>query len=88
MSEIAFRRRFSKVIAGPRVATGEQGKIDRGWRDKSAAVRRADNGWGSGRSRASHRIASPRLAPKHQVNQHFRRHPLFPVHGEHDEAAR
>jgi soluble lytic murein transglycosylase-like protein len=44
---------FPKVVASPRVTTGKQGKIDRGWRDKSADVRRADNGWGSGRSRAS-----------------------------------
>jgi hypothetical protein len=35
MSEIAFRRRFSKVVAGPRVATREQGKIDRGRQDKA-----------------------------------------------------
>ena len=28
MIEIAFRRRFSKVVAGLRVATGEQGKTD------------------------------------------------------------
>jgi hypothetical protein len=31
MIEIAFRRRFSEVVAGLRVATGEQGKTDRGW---------------------------------------------------------
>jgi hypothetical protein len=35
MIEIAFSRRFSKVVAGPRVARGEQGKIDRGWQDKA-----------------------------------------------------
>ena len=35
MIEIAFRRRISEVVAGPRVATGEQGKTDRGWQDKA-----------------------------------------------------
>ena len=35
MIEIAFRRRFSKVVAGPRVVTEEQGKTDRGWQDKA-----------------------------------------------------
>jgi hypothetical protein len=47
MIEIALRRGFSEVVASPRVTTGEQGKIDRGWRDKSADVRRADCGWES-----------------------------------------
>ena len=32
MIEIALRRRFSKVVASPRVTTGEQGKTNRGWR--------------------------------------------------------
>ena len=36
MIEIALRRSLSKVVAGPRVATGEQGKTDRGWQGKSA----------------------------------------------------
>jgi hypothetical protein len=35
MIEIALRRRFSKVVANPRVATGEEGKTDRGWQDKA-----------------------------------------------------
>ena len=35
MIEIALRRRFSKVVASPRVTTREQGKIDRGWQDKA-----------------------------------------------------
>jgi hypothetical protein len=35
MIEIALRRIFSKVVANPRVATGEQGKTDRGWQDKA-----------------------------------------------------
>jgi hypothetical protein len=38
MIEIAFRRRFSEVVAGLRVATGEQGKTDRGWQGKRPAV--------------------------------------------------
>ena len=38
MIEIAFRRRFSQVVASPRVATGEQGKTDRGWQGKRPAV--------------------------------------------------
>ena len=38
MIEIAFRRSFSKVVAGPRVATGEEEKIDRGWQGKRPAV--------------------------------------------------
>ena len=39
MIEIALRRRFSKVVASPTVTTREQGKIDRGWQDKSRKVR-------------------------------------------------
>jgi hypothetical protein len=35
MIEIALRRIFSKVVANPRVATGGQGKTDRGWQDKA-----------------------------------------------------
>jgi hypothetical protein len=35
MIEIAFRRRFSKVVASLRVTTREQGKTDRGWQDKA-----------------------------------------------------
>jgi hypothetical protein len=38
MIEIASRRRFSKVVASPRVTTREQGKIDRGWQGKRPAV--------------------------------------------------
>ena len=38
MIEIALRRRFSKVVASPRVTTREQGKIDRGWQGKRPAV--------------------------------------------------
>jgi hypothetical protein len=38
MSEIAVSRRFSKVVAGPRVVTGEQAKTDRGWQGKRPAV--------------------------------------------------
>jgi hypothetical protein len=38
MIEIALQRRFSKVVAGLRVATGEQGKIDRRWQGKRPAV--------------------------------------------------
>jgi hypothetical protein len=38
MIEIALRRGFSQVVAGLRVATGEQGKIDRGWQGKRPAV--------------------------------------------------
>ncbi len=38
MIEIAFCRRFSEVVAGLRVATGEQGKTDRGWQGKRPAV--------------------------------------------------
>ena len=38
MIEIAFRRRFSEVVAGPRVTTGERGKTDRGWQGKRPAV--------------------------------------------------
>jgi hypothetical protein len=38
MIEIAFRRRFSKVVASPRVTTREQGKTDRGWQGKRPAV--------------------------------------------------
>jgi hypothetical protein len=38
MIEIALRRSFSKVVANPRVATGEQGKTDRGWQGKRPAV--------------------------------------------------
>ncbi len=38
MIEIAFRRMFSEVVAGLRVATGEQGKTDRGWQGKRPAV--------------------------------------------------
>jgi hypothetical protein len=38
MIEIALRRGFSKVVAGLRVATGEQGKSDRGWQGKRPAV--------------------------------------------------
>ena len=43
MIEIALRRRFSQVVAGLRVATGEQGKTDRGWQDKNRKVRTV--GW-------------------------------------------
>ena len=43
MIEIALRRGFSEVVASPRVTTGEQGKIDRGWQDKSRKVRTV--GW-------------------------------------------
>jgi hypothetical protein len=35
MIEIALRRRFSKVVASPRVVRREQGKTDRGWQDKA-----------------------------------------------------
>ena len=35
MTEIALRRRLSYVVASSRVATGEQGKTDRGWQDKA-----------------------------------------------------
>ena len=38
MIEIAFRLRFSKVVASPRVTTREQGKTDRGWQGKRPAV--------------------------------------------------
>jgi hypothetical protein len=38
MIEIALCRRFSQVVAGLRVATGEQGKTDRGWQGKRPAV--------------------------------------------------
>jgi hypothetical protein len=38
MIEIALRRRLSEVVAGLRVATGEQGKTDRGWQGKRPAV--------------------------------------------------
>jgi hypothetical protein len=38
MIEIAFRRRFSQVVASPGVATGEQGKTDRGRQGKRPAV--------------------------------------------------
>jgi hypothetical protein len=48
MIEIASRRSFSKVVASPRVTTGEQGKTDRGWQGKSADVRRADMAGGVG----------------------------------------
>ncbi len=61
MIEIALRRRFSKVVAGLRVTTREQGKIDRGWRDKSADVRRADCGWESWGFAASQEIACCRF---------------------------
>ena len=61
MIEIALRRGFSEVVASPRVTTGEQGKTDRGWRDKSADVRRADCGWGSWGFAASQEIACCRF---------------------------
>ena len=35
MIEIALRRRLSNVVANRRVVRREQGKIDRGWRDKA-----------------------------------------------------
>jgi hypothetical protein len=38
MIEIGLRRNFSEVVASSRVATGEQGKIDRGWQGKRPAV--------------------------------------------------
>ncbi len=38
MIEIAFRRMFSEVVAGPRVARGAQVKTDRGWQGKRPAV--------------------------------------------------
>jgi hypothetical protein len=38
MIEIALCRRFSEVVAGLRVATGEQGETDRGWQGKRPAV--------------------------------------------------
>jgi hypothetical protein len=38
MIEIAFRRRFSKVVASPRVTTGAQGKIDQRRQGKRPAV--------------------------------------------------
>jgi hypothetical protein len=38
MIEIAFRRKFSEVVAGLRLVTGEQGKTDRGWQGKRPAV--------------------------------------------------
>jgi hypothetical protein len=52
MIEIAFRRRFSEVVAGLRVATGEQGKTDRGWQDKARKVRAV--GWGEEGSNFNH----------------------------------
>jgi hypothetical protein len=45
MIETAFRRTFSKVVAGLRVATREQGKTDRGWQDKARKVRAVGCGW-------------------------------------------
>jgi hypothetical protein len=44
MIEIAFRRGCSKVVAGPRMTAGEQGKTPR----KRADVRRADMAGGVG----------------------------------------
>jgi hypothetical protein len=38
MIEIALRRGFSKVVAGPGVTTGAQGMIDRGWQGKRPAI--------------------------------------------------
>jgi hypothetical protein len=38
MIDIAQRRRFLKVVAGPRVTTAEQGMTDRGWQGKRPAV--------------------------------------------------
>ena len=38
MIEIALRRALSKVVASPRVTTGEQGKTNRGWQGKRPAV--------------------------------------------------
>jgi hypothetical protein len=48
MIEIALRRGLSEVVASSRVTTREQGKTDRGWRDKSADARRADMAGGVG----------------------------------------
>ena len=71
MIEIALRRRFSQVVVGLRVATGEQGKTDRGWRDKSADVRRADCGWESWGFAASQEIACCRfLQNAKRINMH------------------
>jgi hypothetical protein len=38
MIEIALRRALSKVVASPRVTTGEQAKTNRGWQGKRPAV--------------------------------------------------
>ena len=58
MIEIAFRRRLSEVVAGLRVATGKQGKTDRGGQDKARRVRAV--GWGEEGSNFNH---APNIAP-------------------------
>jgi hypothetical protein len=49
MIEVAFRRKFSEVVAGLRLVTGEQGKTDRGWQGKRPAVGPGLCGWLCGR---------------------------------------
>lgn len=88
MTRTAFCRRSPRVPRVHWLGSSALGTSDRAGRDKSADVRRADNGWGSGRSRAPHQIVSQRFSPKHQVNQHSQRRPFFRAFGEHDETAR
>ncbi len=38
MIDIALRRRLWRFVVSPRVATGAQGKADRGWQGKRPAV--------------------------------------------------
>ena len=74
MIEIALRRRFSKVVASPRVTTREQGKIDRGWQGKRPAVGPAyvvGRAGGFGPDSNGHCWRSPHFLKR---NQSFERH--------------
>jgi hypothetical protein len=77
MTEIAFCRGDSKVIASPRVVRREQGKIDRGWQGKRPAVGPAyvvGRAGGFGHAGNGHCWRSPHLLKRNQACE--RRRPV------------
>jgi hypothetical protein len=75
MIEIAFRRRFSEVVAGLRVPTGEQGKTDRGWQGKRPAVGPAyvvGRAGGFGHGSNGHCWRSPHFLKRNQSCERYR----------------
>jgi hypothetical protein len=75
MIEIALRRTFSKVVASPRVTTGEQGKTNRGWQGKRPAVGPAyvvGRAGGFGHGGNGHCWRSPRFPKRNQSRERRR----------------